>query len=188
MIDWEEQWASFAEGFRDGKAHIDLAKFGASGILQLLPGAGFGDLSHSTTFLMLQLMSSRIQGKKLIDIGCGSGILTLAAKMMGASSAHGIDIEADAIAHAQKNAILNHIDATFSLTTEKKNYDVALMNMISSEQKIAMKHAIKAPLWITSGILEEQLEDYLELTRTWGWQLIAQESRLGWLALVFTSQ
>jgi ribosomal protein L11 methyltransferase len=185
MIDWEEQWASFAEGFKDGKAHIDLTKFGGASTLQLLPGPGFGDLSHPTTSLMLQLMQSKIKGQSVLDIGCGSGILTLAALLLGARIAVGVDIDSDAIVHAQKNKKLNQLQAHFSLSLPKKKFDIALMNMISSEQEVVMNHRIDADLWITSGVLVKQRKDYLALTNSWGWTFVDEAEEEGWLGMVF---
>ena len=48
-VNWEDQWALFAEDFKEGKAHINLSPFGVEKTLLLTPGAGFGDLSHPTT-------------------------------------------------------------------------------------------------------------------------------------------
>ena len=61
MVDWHQQWELFAENFYDGKAHIDLSQFGGEETLLLLPGPGFGDLSHPTTYLMLQLYRHRLE-------------------------------------------------------------------------------------------------------------------------------
>ena len=82
-VNWEEQWALFAESSFDGKAHIDLSQFGGASTLLLLPGPGFGDLSHPTTYLMLKMMQNRVQNLPVLDIGTGSGILALAALSLG---------------------------------------------------------------------------------------------------------
>ena len=115
QVDWENQGALFAENFKDGKAHIDLQRFGTPATLKLYPGPGFGDLSHPTTNLMLELMQGALTGQIALDIGCGSGILSLAALLMGAKKAYGVDIDAEALLHAEKNADLNGlIYASFS--------------------------------------------------------------------------
>ncbi len=185
-VSWEEQWALFAEDFREGKAHIDLTRFGGNATLQLLPGPGFGDLSHPTTNLMLQLMKGRIKNHPILDIGCGSGILTLAVLLLGASSSVGIDIDLEALEHAKQNAALNHLPSCFTSTLPPyEDNTILLMNMILPEQKIVMKEPLKGRLWIVSGILTEQREIYLALTKTWGWQLIEEKEREGWLGMVF---
>jgi len=183
-VSWEDQWALFAEDFREGVAHIDLVRFGGSRILELLPGPGFGDLSHPTTYLMLELMQGRMAGQRVIDIGCGSGILTLAALLLGAATACGVDIDEDALAHARENAKLNRLSAEFTEVVPLHEA-VILMNMIVPEQKVVMKQQIQGSLWIVSGILAEERTDYLGLTKKWGWELVEEKEKGGWLGMVF---
>jgi ribosomal protein L11 methyltransferase len=185
-VSWEDQWALFAEDFREGLAHIDLGRFGGAHCLELLPGPGFGDLSHPTTYLMLELMQGRIKKRRVIDIGCGSGILTLAALLLGASSACGIDIEPQALEHARQNATLNRLSAEFTETVPSyENEAIVLMNMIVPEQKVVMQQQIKGAIWIVSGILADEREKYLALAKEWGWELVEEKERGGWLGMVF---
>lgn len=188
-VDWEQQWSLFAENFYDGKAHIDLSKFGGDSELLLLPGPGFGDLSHPTTYLMLEFMQQYVAGENILDIGCGSGILSLAALKLGSLSAYGIDIDSEAIEHAKKNNELNHLKAQFSERLPAKGEYVLLMNMILPEQKQVMAEKDRlnklARCWITSGILATQQAEYLALTRSWGWRLSAIKQRGEWLAACF---
>ncbi len=194
-IDWSEQWSQFAEDFREGKAHIDLARFGAPHTLLLLPGPGFGDLSHPTTYLMLELMAGCLKDEIVLDIGCGSGILSLAALLMGAKSAFGIDIDENALNHAQQNAALNHLDkrAHFSrhLPTNQES-SIVLINMILPEQRTALKEISTLPkmakLWIASGILKSQRADALALCKDLGLTLIEEKKRGEWLGLKFLSK
>ncbi len=78
--------------------------------LLLKPGPGFGDLSHPTTSLMLKLMKlnlASMQAGAVLDVGSGSGILALAASLLGSGDVAGIDIDREANRHARKNARLN---------------------------------------------------------------------------------
>ncbi|MBS0624604.1 MAG: 50S ribosomal protein L11 methyltransferase [Verrucomicrobia bacterium] len=190
-VDWTEQWSLFAEGFSDGKAHIDLARFGGSSTLQLLPGPGFGDLSHPTTHLMLEMMQGRVKNHPVLDIGTGSGILALAALLLGADSAIGLDIDGPALEHAKQNAKLNHLKARFlkSLPASTPTGQVTLINMIFPEQKSALRRIEKynslTRLWIASGILKEQKKEYLQQTREWGWEVLQEFEREEWLGWVF---
>ena len=180
MIDWHEQWAQFAEGFRDGYAHIQVG----SKVLRLAPGPGFGDLSHPTTRLMLQLMQGRVAGQRILDVGCGSGILTLASVLLGAESAIGIDIDLEALIHARENNKLNGLKARFATAVpQNASYDVALMNMILSEQQMVKRPPAKT--WITSGILVRQKAQYLKVSAEWGWRPIGEARQGEWLGLVF---
>ncbi len=189
-IDWEEQWRLHARNFKgDGFVHLD---FPAKNI-KLAPGPGFGDLSHPTTRLMLQVMEPRVAGKQIVDIGCGSGVLTLSSIGMGASSAIGIDIELDAVVHAQKNSLLNNLENKISFY-HSDNYFVPnhwanciVMNMITSEQKIAWKHYIDifrdARELIVSGILVAEKEKYLLEVGQKGWRLSDSLEEGEWCAI-----
>ena len=79
-------------------------------IMRLDPGMAFGTGSHATTRMCLELMD--VEGKDVIDVGCGSGILGIAAKICGAKSVYMCDIDAQAVEFATKNAELNNVVAT----------------------------------------------------------------------------
>ena len=191
-VDWEEQWALFAENFSEGKAHINLSRFGKEKTLLLTAGPGFGDLSHPTTALMLEMMQGRVENESILDIGTGSGILSLAALLLGASSAIGIDIASDALNHARLNAKANQLKARFVKTLPKDAppSNICLLNMIFPEQKTALRSIDKynqlAKLWITSGILQEQKNTYLEWTNSCGWHLEEEHQKEQWLGFIFT--
>lgn len=189
-IDWNEQWAFFAENFHEGRAHIDLTRFGGTGALLLNPGPGFGDLSHPTTYLMLHMLQHFVRGHSVVDIGTGSGILALAALRLGAIGALGVDIDPEAVAHAQENNALNELAAQFQLgpLNHPPLQSIFLMNMIFPEQKGVNPAQWNgaAKKWITSGILKEQRAIYLTQTALWGWSLEEEHERQGWLGFVFS--
>jgi ribosomal protein L11 methyltransferase len=178
-VDWHEQWAQFAPHFKEGYAHLDCG-------LRLAPGGGFGDLSHPTTRLMLRLLEGRCAGQVVLDIGCGSGVLTLAAVKMGASHAYGIDIDPVALQHATHNQQLNELEnqTTFSSTWQGPA-TLILMNMISSEQQVAWNPRPFNTL-ITSGILSSQREAYLKWASSQGWTLLEEHQEDDWLSFLFT--
>lgn len=205
-IDWTAQWAAHAGNYHNGYVHVDIqsyckdpsTSFPHSNI-RLEPGPGFGDLSHPTTRLILSLMGKYIKDKCVIDIGCGSGILSLAAYAMGAQSVIGIDIDEDALTHARVNSQLNEMNQHIeflnpqmflrrSQNTPEKD-PVILMNMIESEQIIAWNSlpTIHPTVHtaITSGILKSGKKSYLKLTKLWGWNLIQEIEEEGWLGFVF---
>lgn len=196
-IDWHEEWARHAFQFADGVANIDFQKLGIkkephwrADAIKLAPGSGFGDCSHPTTRLCLKMMSHLVADKVVLDIGSGSGILTLSAIAFGAKEAFGVEIEPDAIMHAQENARLNGYEAlcNFSLKTNITP-DVLVMNMIRTEQKQALDSlpfsARQAKIAITSGILKEDRKKYLAQTAEWGWKPILQKQEEGWLGFHF---
>lgn len=185
IIDWEDQWKLHSKDYKDGYVNLYLNNYNPKmhDIIKLKPGPGFGDLSHSTTQLMLRQMGLLVKGRHVLDIGCGSGVLSLAAAAMGAASVHGIDIDPLAIQHSQLNSQLNQLDVTFGLPAEYSpkvgiNSLIVLMNMIESEQKEAWNslkefHG-KITHCIISGILAEESADYLERWWNKDWTL-AQE-------------
>jgi ribosomal protein L11 methyltransferase len=196
-IDWEAQWAAHGLNFHEGFICVDFPSLRREGLpLRLLPGSGFGDLSHPTTRLMLHLLAQYLSNHVVIDIGCGSGVLTLAAVAMGALFAYGIDIDEQALEHSRQNASLNHFETqcTFSSPADFTFQPSApsiliLMNMIRTEQLAAWSsltslHLQSADL-LTSGIPKEEREIYLKQIAHWGWHLCHEKEELGWLAFHF---
>jgi ribosomal protein L11 methyltransferase len=186
-VDWEQQWSLFAPNFRDGKAHIDLG----GPILRLIPGAGFGDLSHPTTQMMIELLKKHSAGHSIVDIGTGSGILSLAALLLGSPTALGLDIDLEALAHARENARLNGLQERFSAALSLPKslpQSIFLMNMILPEQKeiSPAKWNRFAKLWIVSGILVEQREQYLELAKLWKWTPLEEVRKGEWAGWIFS--
>jgi ribosomal protein L11 methyltransferase len=80
-------------------------------VVELDPGRGFGTGAHPSTRLLLDALAARINGgERLLDVGCGSGVLAVCALKLGASSAVGIDIEAHALEATRRNAALNAVE------------------------------------------------------------------------------
>lgn len=182
MINWEQQWANFAHGYVNGKAHIGLP---SGGEFQLLPGPGFGDFSHPTTQLMVALMAKHVPNQVVFDIGCGSGILSIAAAKMGAKKVYACDIDPEALLHTEKNAELNSVEIALSRPPSSQK-PVVLMNMISSEQENAWKEqSCHFEILITSGILLADKDNYMEFALAKGWRLIDERESEGWLGLIF---
>ncbi|MDN3507227.1 MAG: 50S ribosomal protein L11 methyltransferase [Simkaniaceae bacterium] len=178
-IDWEQQWAIHSPEFKEGKAHIKLPN---QSTLQLLPGPGFGDFSHPTTKLVIDLMPYFIQDQTVFDIGCGSGILSMAAKKMGAKEIFACDIDPVAVEHTKKNAAFNSVDISWGKPEVKP---VVLMNMIASEQRLAwQENQLPFQTLITSGVLATEKKDYLTHCFAQGWQLMHEANLDGWLAFV----
>jgi len=194
-VDWEEQWALHAPGFKDGLAHISLEQ--EKKTLLLTPGAGFGDLSHPTTRLLMQLLPTYVKGKNVIDIGCGSGILSLAALLCGAKHVFAIDIDEEALLHTEKNARLNELQQGLSLgknlqefSLNQREHHVVMMNMILSEQIPAwetQKFSSSLSLTIlSSGILKVQKKIYRDRTDQWLWTQAKEHHEGEWIAGVYT--
>ncbi|MBM3192215.1 MAG: methyltransferase [Chlamydiae bacterium] len=193
-IDWEHQYKLHAPYYKDGLLQVPLRDFGApfDTTLKLLPGPGFGDLSHPTTYLTLQELAPKAQGAQVLDIGCGSGILALAAQKLGTSRALGVDIDPQALAHAQENALLNQASrhATFSSSFDPKilseGFWIVCLNMLWQEQieVFASYPSLDFKgIFIVSGLLEEQKASYLASFPYAGFKLINSSSKEGWACL-----
>jgi ribosomal protein L11 methyltransferase len=134
-------------------------------------------------------MNDLMENETVLDIGCGSGILSLAALLMGATSAYGIDIDEGALNHARENARLNHLGkyTHFSNFLPKKKKGIVLINMILSEQKTVLQQIPDLPkrasLWITSGILATQKKDALAFTSKLGLTFLEEKQQGEWIAL-----
>jgi len=201
--DWEAQWAAHGQGYHEGALHIDLRAYVTENTINndltqlcMKPGPGFGDLSHPTTRLVLRLMGNHIRKRHVLDVGCGSGILSIAAVALGAKSVVGIDIDEEALKHAQENSLLNKMEHLLSFKLPD-NYcrelihppEVILMNMIQTEQHQAW-HSLSSvhesvSIAITSGILLKGRRTYLDQCQQWGWQLTQELQEDEWLGFVF---
>ena len=192
-IDWESQWSLHGQNYEGGYIHLKIPDMEKE--IKLLPGPGFGDLSHPTTRLVIELMPAIVKGKEIVDIGCGSGILAVAAVGMGAAKVYAIDIDPAAIEHTESNVKLNGwedvvwIGQNEALLKLPLNDElVGLMNMISSEQTEAWRSLrfirSKFQTLIVSGILEEELTDEETRWRTDGWQVVHHAIQDGWCALL----
>ncbi len=180
MINWKEIWQIHSPHFKDGYGIVPLSKEKS---FKLVPGPGFGDLSHPTTNLVLEFMKPLVQGKIVVDIGCGSGILSIAASLLGAKAVYAFEIDPDSINHAKENFSLNHLNLFLNETPP--SVDLVLINMISSEQKIALEQypfIKKSPhTLVSSGLLKEEKERYLKEMQEW--RLIQAKTKQNWLGL-----
>lgn len=142
--------------------------------LRLDPGLAFGTGSHPTTHLCLQWLDAHLQGgETILDYGCGSGILTIAAMKLGAAAATGVDIDPQAIRASRDNAAQNEVQAAFYLpdTLPEQEFDVVVANILANPlrmlgQMLASRTKSGGNI-VLSGILEEQVEEMTEIYRQW---------------------
>ena len=188
-IDWKNQWSSFACGEeKEGFFEIDLGKGGS---LKLKPGPGFGDLSHPTTRLMLKMMVLFCDGKSCIDIGSGSGILSVAAALFGAKEVFACDIDPEAVLHTKECVSLNQMDEKIKvflpqdlICTHLTN-PLILINMIEREQREALPPFLEkwnSPVIISSGIISADKRSYIEWIGELGFIVEDSLDEEGWSA------
>lgn len=138
------------------------------------PGLAFGTGSHPTTHLCLEWLVNTIKPHHhVLDYGCGSGILAIAAKKLGAEEVVGVDIDSQAIISSQFNAEQNHVEADFYMATHypEKPADIVVANILSSALMVlapALARACKSQGRIAlSGILREQAEQVSQIYAEW---------------------
>ena len=146
--------------------HSEVMVAGGQKILWLDPGMAFGTGHHETTRLALrELERHPLFGKHVLDIGAGSGILAIAADLLGAGSAHGLDTDPDTLPVAEANRALNRSRATFALGTVQDapaaSADVIIANLFA-ELHVELCSEYRRVLrpggnLIVTGILHEKL-------------------------------
>ncbi len=138
--------------------------------LMLDPGLAFGTGSHPTTRLCLQWLEANLRGgEEVLDYGCGSGILAIAAVKLGAGGVVGVDVDAQAVTASRDNAARNRAEARFFLpdAAPAGQFDVLVANILTNPLKGLMPllaARVKPGGRIAlSGILAEQAEDVMAL-------------------------
>ncbi|MEN9316106.1 MAG: hypothetical protein RIS35_2499, partial [Pseudomonadota bacterium] len=130
------------------------------------PGLAFGTGSHPTTHLCLQWLGEHLRpGETVIDYGCGSGILAIAAAKLGAGRVIGVDIDPQAVSSTKSNAAVNSVEIDARLTTDPtpEPADVVVANILSNPLKVLapMLSALVRPggHLILAGLLDRQAEE-----------------------------
>nr|WP_300095359.1 50S ribosomal protein L11 methyltransferase [Sedimentibacter sp.] len=171
-------------------------------ILEIDPGMSFGTGQHHTTRLCIeQIIKHMTKGMKVLDMGCGSGILSIASILLGAESCVGVDIDENAVRIAKENAALNNIfedrftvycgDVTNDETLQEKignnKYDMIAVNIIA---QIIMgmsmtfpKFLKKGGLVIASGIIKKYLQDVLDNFKDLGFEVVEINDSEEWVCV-----
>ncbi len=162
-------------------------------VLELDPGLAFGTGSHPTTRLCMEWLEAHApQNLSVLDYGCGSGILAMVAKKLGANKVIGVDIDPQAIESARHNSERNQCEIDYYLpedftdTLQGQQYDIVVANILASPLKLMapMLSGFIAPhgTLVLSGILTRQAEEvaaaYAPFIRLTVWN-----ERDGWVAL-----
>ena len=150
------------------------------------PGLAFGTGSHPTTRLCLRWLDANLRGEEsVLDYGCGSGILAIAALKLGAASAIGVDVDAQAVQTSRDNAAVNQADAKFYLPDDapKLQTDIVVANILTNPLKMLAPLLAGATRQggriVLSGILCEQAEDVMKIYAQW-FNLVPTVMDEGW--------
>ena len=208
--DWANNWKQYFKPFKVGEKLVikpsweDYDNADNRVILEIDPASSFGTGKHHTTRLCLELLEKNLnKGDDLLDMGCGSGILSIGAMLLGAGSAVGVDIEENAAATALENAEKNHISPDVYktyygniLSDEKlaseidRKYDIITANIVA-DIIIAMKdyfvrYLKKGGILIISGIIEERMDEVIAAVESAGFSNPEPYVKEGWAAVKFT--
>ncbi len=171
--DWSEEWKkNFVPVFvtEDIVVIPDWEKTSYPGkiVIRIKPGMAFGTGTHATTQLCMRALRKYVKSKeRVVDVGCGSGILGILSVKLGASFVLGLDIDQDAIENAAENLKLNNVEnsveikqGTVSAALSENPFDLAVANLNKREIfesfdpiRIAVKDY---GILIFSGILQEE--------------------------------
>ena len=205
--DWENNWKQFYKPMEIGERLLVIPAWEQADpkgrvTLTLNPGLTFGTGSHATTRLCLTALESRIHGgERVLDLGCGSGILSIAALRLGAKSAFACDIDEKCVDVAYENAALNGIgkdrltvrqgDATKEGPLRNAigtGYDVVVANIVADviiSLAPQVRHFLKEDGWfLTSGIIDDRADEVAAALVAAGWNIVESCTSEGWYCYI----
>jgi ribosomal protein L11 methyltransferase len=178
---WEREWLRDFHPMQFGKrlwvcpGDFSIAADDAV-IVHLDPGLAFGSGTHPTTALCLEWLEGLdLTDRRVLDFGCGSGILSIAALLLGAATATGLDIDPQAITASRQNALRNGVDDKLVTTVDvaglEGEYDVVVANILAAplirNARTICKHLGSGGRIALSGILDNQAEAVTAAYREW---------------------
>jgi len=197
--DWINNWKKYFKPIKVGKKLLirptweEEYEAGDRKVLHLEPGLAFGTGTHETTRLCMELLEEYIEpGDEVLDVGCGSGILSVAALLLGAKKAVGVDIDALAVKTAVQNAEINHVADRFTgicgdLTDKVSGqYNIVVANIVADVIILLTKDVEqfmhRDTVYLMSGIIDTREQDVLNVIEK-KFSIINRKTEKGWVAL-----
>ena len=172
---WEDGWRAFHHGVRVGRCWVgppwEEPPADANAVV-IDPGRAFGTGAHATTRLCLELLQD-VEPTSLLDVGCGSGVLSVAAAKLGFAPVRAVDIDDVALETTRENAAANGV--AVEVGSDQRPADLAVMN-IALDVVERMLPELPVEQAITSGYLERD-EPQVD-----GWRGVTRRVRDGWAA------
>lgn len=171
-------------------------------MIQIDPGTAFGTGMHETTQLCIKQLKKYITSDtELLDVGSGSGILSIVSVKLGAKSAFGLDIDPNAISAAKENAEVNNVDIEqfdiisgnlledeeLQVKVGYEKYDIVVANILAGVlvplSPIAYKHLKKGGYYITSGIIDTKESEVVEAVKKSGFDVVEVTCQGEWVSV-----
>ena len=201
--DWKDKWKEYFKPVRITDRLVvkptweEYEPNDGEKVIQIDPGMAFGTGTHETTSLCLKLMEKYLgdepQDKEVLDVGCGSGILSIAAALLGCRSVTGVEIDEDAVRVAEENVELNGIGDRVEILqgdlTEgiESKADIIVANLIAdlvmTLSKSAKEHLKDGGIFISSGILLEKKGIVSDAVKEAGFEIIEIAEDGEWCAI-----
>ncbi len=204
-INWNEYWKTFFHTTLIGNnlavvpSWEEYENTENRAVLKINPGAAFGTGTHATTSLCLSMLEKIVKGsEKVLDIGCGSGILAIASVLLGAKKALGVDIDETAVKVAKENAALNGVlESTEFIVGDLAEkvcgtYDIITANIVA-DVIIRLLETIdvymhKNTRVILSGILDLRANDVIKAINNFGFNVELELKKDNWYAFMITKE
>ncbi len=204
--DWSESWKQYYKPIPLGRvtivpAWVDYEAQEGEVIVKMDPGMAFGTGTHETTRLVMKIMQDEIRGgERVLDVGCGSGILSVCASKLGAASCNAYDIDPVAVKVTRENAIADGCtnitaevsDLLLNVDTSMGKYDFCVANIVA-DIIIRMLPDIKAYITekapvILSGIIAPRADEVRACIDACGFDIVKEERENDWLAIMIKSR
>lgn len=202
--DWKYKWKEYFKPTKITERIVvkpsweTYEKIGDELVIEIDPGMAFGTGAHPTTTLCIRLLEKYIEGGRstVLDIGCGSGILTIAAAMLGAKQVIGVEIDPEAVMVAKENIAANHLTGDVQVIqgdlTKDIDYrtDILAANLtadlIITLSKDAPCHLGKNGIFIVSGILTDKKDQVASALGASGFTVLDAPEEGEWCAMAAT--
>lgn len=201
--DWENSWKDYFDILNIGEKFVIVPTWREyeneenKYVINIDPGMAFGTGGHETTSLCIKNLEKYVKPHdNIIDVGCGSGILSIAASYLTDGEIKAVDLDKLAVDVSLENFALNNLENRIAveeaslLTKETKKYNVIVANILAHIIELMLDDAYKlledGGYYITSGIIKDKKDELLEKMLERGFKLVEETSDNEWYSFVVT--